>query len=182
MPVVLMEPRLLASLNELLAYARHRVGDPDVAADLVQDSLLKALQAAPALRDEDGVLPWFYRILNNTITDYYRRRGTARQYPDPRAAEIEAVAPVAEAETLCRCLYPLLDTMNPDYAFLIRTLELDEGDPAAVADRLGLTRNHLKVKRHRARQQLRQRLEATCRACAPHGCLDCHCRPARSAT
>lgn len=47
--------------------------------------------------------------------------------------------------------------------------------PAAVAADLGITRNNLKVRRHRARKQLRARLEDLCRLCAHHGCLDCTC-------
>jgi RNA polymerase sigma-70 factor (ECF subfamily) len=36
-------------------------------------------------------------------------------------------------------------------------------------------RNNLKVRLHRGRKQLRERIEQTCRACATHGCLDCIC-------
>jgi DNA-directed RNA polymerase specialized sigma24 family protein len=36
--------------------------------------LLKALQKAGYLEDQDRLIPWFYRILNNAIVDYYRRR------------------------------------------------------------------------------------------------------------
>jgi len=31
------------------------------------------------------------------------------------------------------------------------------------------------VRLHRARKALRERLTASCRACAEHGCLDCSC-------
>lgn len=44
-----------------------------------------------------------------------------------------------------------------------------------MAEHLGITRNNLKVRRYRARQQLRERLEETCQACAEQGCLDCTC-------
>jgi hypothetical protein len=39
------------------------VADPDLAEDILHDSLLKALQGAPDLRDQDRLVPWFYRIL-----------------------------------------------------------------------------------------------------------------------
>lgn len=171
-----LETTLIANLDVISGYARKQAGDPDLAAEAVQQSLLKALEAAPALRDETRLLPWFYRILNNTITDLYRRRSVQeRHQPQPAGEQEVAADPVAPA-TVCRCFEALLPSLNPEYAALIRMLELDDQDPQAVADRLGLTRNHLKVKRHRARQQLRQRLEATCRLCAEHGCLDCTCR------
>ena len=61
-------------------------------------------------------------------------------------------------------------------AELIIELELWDGDPARLAAQLGITRNNLKVRRHRARRALRQRLEEFCRSCAVHGYPDCPCQ------
>ena len=171
-----LESRLVGSLAELLAYARRKVGDPDLAADVVQESLLKALQAAEALRDQERLFAWFYRILDNTIRDLYRRRKTKVKHMDPLTEDMEPAVMEEEKQAVCQCLYALLPTLNPDYALLIETLELDDLPPQEMAERLGITRNNLKVRRHRARQQLRRRLEETCRVCAVHGCLDCSCQ------
>lgn len=75
----------------------------------------------------------------------------------------------------CTCLEKLIPALNRDYAVLIRELELNQKPTNEVAAILSLTRDNLKVKRHRARRQLKQRLEETCRLCAKHGCLDCDC-------
>jgi RNA polymerase sigma-70 factor (ECF subfamily) len=66
----------------------------------------------------------------------------------------------------------LLDTITPQYA---RQIDLNEEAPDAVAASLGVSKNNLNVRVHRARQQLKRRLEQNCRVCAKHGCLDCHC-------
>ncbi|NUM68617.1 RNA polymerase subunit sigma-70, partial [candidate division KSB1 bacterium] len=70
----LITSKLLNQREQLLAYVRRKVSDSALAEDVLQDSLLKALRAAPELRDEEKLVPWFYRILNNAITDVYRRR------------------------------------------------------------------------------------------------------------
>lgn len=171
-----LEASLLDHLDAVMGYARKQVGDPDLAAEVVQESLAKALEAAPTLRDDDRVMPWFYRILNNTITDLYRRRGVEARYRPVLARAVETTVEPAEYAQVCRCLRALLPTLRPDQAALIEALELGDEDPQAVARRLGITRGALKVRRHRARRQLRQRLEDTCRACATHGCLDCSCK------
>lgn len=171
-----LESSLLDNLDVLLGYARKQVGDPDLAAEVVQESLLKALEAVPTLRDDDKVLPWLYRILNNTITDLYRRRGVEAKYRPVLVQELETTLEPEDYAEVCRCFEAVLPTLNPAYAALIESLELGEADPQAVADHLGITRGNLKVRRHRARQQLRQRLEETCRTCATHGCLDCSCK------
>lgn len=71
-----LETSLLQHLNEFLAFARARLGDPDLAADVVQESLLKALKSAPESRDVENVRAWFYQILRRTIIDLHRRKQT----------------------------------------------------------------------------------------------------------
>jgi RNA polymerase sigma-70 factor (ECF subfamily) len=174
-----MENQLLGQLlqhnNHLLAYTRSKVNDPTLAEDVLQESLLKALAAAPDLRDQEKLLPWFYSILNNAITDLYRR-----QQVETRSLQQIAQAQLLDEEqeierVLCECFRALIPTLKPEYGELIEQLELSGSDPAQVAERIGITANNLKVRRHRARQALRQRLEESCRVCAKHGCLDCTC-------
>ena len=69
----------------------------------------------------------------------------------------------------------LLPTMTPQYASLIKQIDLNEEAADDVAANLGITKENLNVRIHRARQQLKQRLEENCRICAQHGCLDSHC-------
>jgi RNA polymerase sigma factor (sigma-70 family) len=173
----MVEEALMRQRAKLVGYVAGRVGDPDLAEDLFQDSLLKALQHAGDLRDEDRLIPWFYRILNNAMADYYREREVAARYL-PQLALHEAAEPEpSEWAALCECFRDLIPTLKPEYAELIERLELAEAEPAQLAAELDISPNNLKVRRHRARQALRQRLEQTCRMCAEHGCLDCTCRP-----
>lgn len=170
--------QLLPHREKLLSYVRTKISDPALAEDVLQDSLLKALRAAPDLQDEEKFVPWFYRILNNAITDVYRRRHVEAKYMEKNSAIPEHIAePEPEDEAaLCACFRELLPALKPEYAELIARMELADGDPAQVAAQLGINRNNLKVRRHRARQALRERLEETCRVCAKHGCLDCTCQ------
>ena len=172
---------LLAARDRLLAYVRSRIADADLAEDVLQDSLLKALRAAPELKDEARLVPWFYRVLQNAIVDAYRRRGVERSRITglERADAVEAPAPEDET-VLCECLRRLVPSLKPEYAELVTALELNGEAPEAAAGRLGITPNNLKVRRHRARQALRRRLEETCRVCAEHHCLDCTCRSERT--
>lgn len=54
-----------ARRGKLVAYVKSKVGDPDLAEDIFQDSPLKALHKSGDLQDADRLLPWFYRILKN---------------------------------------------------------------------------------------------------------------------
>lgn len=70
----------------------------------------------------------------------------------------------------------LLPALKPEYVELIEAPDLAEESPESVARRLGITTNNLKVRRHRARQALRQQLEKACGTCAQGKCIgDCMC-------
>jgi RNA polymerase sigma-70 factor (ECF subfamily) len=46
-----IENQLLENVREFTTFARRRLGDPELAADAVQESLLKALRSSDELRD-----------------------------------------------------------------------------------------------------------------------------------
>jgi len=171
-----MASRLLDARGQFLGYIQKRIKDPELAEDILQDSLLRAIRAAPELRDEERLVRWFYRVLQNAIIDIYRRRGVEQTHVIVADVPEIAAEPEDDAD-LCACFEKLIPTLKPEYADLIQTVELGQESPDVTVSRLGITSNNLKVKRYRARQALRRRLEETCRTCADHGCLDCTCGP-----
>ena len=170
-----IERHLLDHLNEFVAFARKRLGDVDLGADAVQESLLKALKGKEQLRQEESAKAWFYRILRRTIIDLHRRHDARDRALDNLQHQVDVPPDEDEERVVCACMNGLIATLAPQYADLIRRLDLNSEDPVAVAKGLGISKNNLNVRTHRARQQLRQRLEQTCRVCAQRGCLDCHC-------
>ena len=170
-----LEEQLLDNLNEFVRFARRRLADPELAADAVQESLLKALKSADQIRDEENAKAWFYKILRRTIIDLYRRRDARHRALAEFELEVSSPPDLDEERMICACMERLLPAMTPQYADLIRRLDLNEEAPDTVAASLGISKNNLNVRVHRARQQLKQRLEDNCRVCAKHGCLDCQC-------
>lgn len=165
--------RLLGNLDRFTAFVRRRIADADVAADVVQDALRKAVTHADQVQDDERLEAWFYRILRTTIADVLARRASAARI-EPLPEEFVAL-PVEEQRTVCGCLAGAIDDLPPSYAEVLRAVDLDGGEAVAVAERLGISTTNLKVRRLRAREALREVLEQTCRMCAKHGCLDCHC-------
>jgi RNA polymerase sigma-70 factor (ECF subfamily) len=166
------EDALIENLNAFVAFARKRVGNPELAADLVQDSLLKALRSADQPCNGEGAVTWFYRILRHSIIDLYRRRDVRER----ALQRLQTELPDAAAErVLCQCFKRLLPRLPAQYRDLLQRVDLDGASPKDAATALGLTLNNLNVKLHRARQRLREMVEATCHVCSKHGCLDCSC-------
>ncbi len=169
---------LLSNLGAFQSFARRRLGDEQLAADAVQESLLRALKADRKLAADDNVLAWFYRILRNVLTDLHRRRAAQSRGLERFATESAVTSELNDAEleqTACACFRDLLPTLRPEYAEALQLSDLDGLSTDAVAEQLGISKNNLKVRLHRARRQLRERLEQTCKMCATHGCLDCEC-------
>jgi RNA polymerase sigma-70 factor (ECF subfamily) len=104
---------LLSSRQKFLDYIRRKVADPALAEDILQDSLLRAIEASPTLRDEARLAPWFRSILQNAIIDAYRRRGVERKHVGE--AELEELPAESEEEAvICACFQQLVPTLKPE--------------------------------------------------------------------
>lgn len=171
-----IESQLVESRAKFLGYIRKRIADPDLAEDILQDSLLKAVRSAPKMEDNENLVRWFYRVLQHAIIDAYRRKAAETNRKINFSAEAEIGSEPEDVKSICECVNELIPTLKPEYAEVTKSVDLDGEDPDEVAKRLGITRNNLKVRSHRARQALRKRLEETCRMCAEHHCLDCSCK------
>jgi RNA polymerase sigma factor (sigma-70 family) len=174
-----IETALLNSLNTFLAFARKRLNDPELAADAVQDALLKALKSPDAPSEDEKLVPWFYQILRRTIIDLYRRKATRSEALEAFANE-QSAASAEDEQWVCQCFRPLIATLPGQYAEVLNAVDLEGREPKQVAEDLDLTWNNLNVRLHRARTALRKRLEETCEACSAHGCLNCTCSESTS--
>ena len=176
------EQAILENFQTFVAFARRRVGDPHLAEDIVQDSLLKALSADNKPANEEDTIAWFYRILRRSIIDLYRRQDAQTRALERFAQEFPE-EPVAEDERLlCQCFERLLASIPKQYRELLSAVDLRGEDIGVVATRLGVTRNNLTVRLHRARKHLKDAVTQTCRACSDEGCLDCTCEEPQERT
>ena len=64
--------RLSAEVPGLLRYARTVVADGSLAEDLVQETLVRALERAGSFRGDASLATWLHRILHNLAVDRFR--------------------------------------------------------------------------------------------------------------
>lgn len=171
---------LNAHRSAFKAFLAARVGSEAEAEDILQNGLLKALQSSGDLHDDAKLTAWFYQLLRHAVVDHYRARGSARRRHDALAEMIAALgddtAPAAVLERqLCGCLAGVVDTLKPRHAELLRRVDLNGESVQAAAKALKMTPNSASVALHRARKDLRARLETFCGDCAQGSCLDCDC-------
>lgn len=180
-----LDEKLIATLVEnhrnFRRFLAKRVGSDSVAEDLLQASLKKAIETPASATETSGIVAWFFTVLRNTLTDYYRAQAaegrkhegflldlvTEGRNQQKAADEIEAA--------VCECLNGLLPTLKDSYAEALRRVDLNGETITTVSKDLAISENNLSVRLHRAREALRISLERTCGTCTEHGCLNCTC-------
>jgi RNA polymerase sigma-70 factor (ECF subfamily) len=110
------------------------------------------------------------------LADYARREATRRRQETAYARQQALTREDPELESMvCTCLYALLPLLKPDYADLLRRVDLLGEPRQQVAIALGVTVQNLTVRLHRARQALKRALLLWCTTCPEHGFPRCAC-------
>jgi RNA polymerase sigma-70 factor (ECF subfamily) len=169
--------RLVAELDTFLKFVRARVTDRETALDILQDALAKALAKIGDLRDEDKVVAWFYSILRATITDLHRSRASEAKvirHDDAAATSDQTPSPTPTEAVARDCVRQLLHVLPADQAELLERVDLGSETPAHFAKRHHITDSTFRVRRHRARQALKEAIETVC-SCSVDPDADCVC-------
>lgn len=128
--------------DRLWAVARRTLGDPEEAADAVQDALVSAYRAAASFRGQAAVTTWLHRITVNACLDRARKAKTRRTatMPEPERLEAllephESAAEPAERTDLRRELQAALEELPAEQRAALVLVDM-EGYPVAEAARI----------------------------------------------
>ena len=145
--------------REFGRYAVALVGDADTAADVVQESFIRAYDSLASCRDPERFGAWFFRILTNQCHDAVHRRRPREDVlvVDPPARERADDA--LERGELGAALEAALGRLTPEQreAFVMKHVEDRSYDE--MAQLLGVGVDALKMRVHRARDAMRSMLE-----------------------
>ena len=172
---------LVENHRAFLRYLERRVGDRELAEDILQDAFIKVMDRPEQAPAGEGLIPWFYRTLRNAAIDRFRRREAAGRAVEAFARELEthtAPQPDIEAE-ICGCITRLATSLKPEYADALQAIDVQGTPVKAFAEQHGLSANNAGVRIFRAREALKKRLTESCGTCAEHGCRDCTCQDVR---
>lgn len=158
---------------KFVEFVRGRVRSGADADDIVQQAIVRAVEKAHTLRDESLAVPWFYRILRRTIADHHAQWASTNAKLGEFRAEFEEATP--EEVATCACSLGLLDKIRPEYAVVLRRVDIEDESIADVASTLDITTNNATVRLHRARKALRDKLLEACGSDSSRACADCGC-------
>lgn len=148
--------------DEIYRHAERMVGRPDEAADIVQAAFLKGFESLSSCRNPARVGGWLFRIASNQCKDYLKnRRRDNLRLDDMNALESEDGDPenAVEQVQLGDRIRRALDRLAPEQreAFVLKHLEGLSYEE--MSERLDSSVSALKMRVHRAREELQGLLE-----------------------
>src|SRR5687768_6440397 len=143
--------RLLASIQApLYAHITNLVGDPDQAADVLQDALLSISRKLPSLRDARWFRAWAYRIATRLSIRVARR---SRQYEEMMDADALPEVAVADEELRLdpdevRALHTALEAVPIGSRIVLRMHYLQGLTHVEIAEALEISPGTVKSRLH----------------------------------
>ena len=158
------EELVRATYTDVYALAYRLTGNEEDARDVVQEAYLRAYKGLKRFRGEAQFSTWMYRITANCASTAMAKGKKHRH------EELEDEAPLADArpdhdpeaagdaELLRSRLNDALAELPPRLRAVVVLRDMYDLPHQAIADELGISEAAAKVRLHRARRRLRERL------------------------
>lgn len=158
--------------DRLWAVALRTTGNPEDAADALQEAMISAFRRAETFRGQSSVTTWLHRIVVNACLDRLRHQKSRRAEPLPE--DLDRFVPAdSSREALVRSADPLdevvrgdrraavlaaLATLPPDHRAALVLVDMEGYPIAEVAEMLGCAPGTVKSRCSRGRARLRELL------------------------
>ena len=147
-------------------YVLRMVGDADRAADITQDTFIKAYRKLDSLTDDASVKSWLYRIATNTAIDEMRRRRFVVRNNDDEQQHAERAdhRPGPEQQVMSTQLDERLQRallrLKPERRQCLLLSDLEDMSAQQIGSVMGLSYGAVRTLLCRARGDMRRHLAA----------------------
>lgn len=151
-------------------FIRHLVRDAAEAEDLAQETFLRAHSQIGTLRDSGALAGWLYQIASHVSIDRLRQRAQAVQrqvdvpVEDLPIADRNRPSPltIIQQNEMSDCVHRYVADLSDPYKAVLLFHDVDGLTANEIAHLLQLPLTTVKMRLHRARQQLRVALNNAC--------------------
>ena len=163
---------------KILRYLERLTGDREEAKDLDQEVFLKVDKGLSKFEGRSSLSTWIYRIATNVSHDRFRsasfQKGKKQTLTDGFIEENKEDANVwtgereassdqqLEGKEMSSCINRYIYDLNEDYQKVLVLSEYEGLKNKEIANILGVTIDTIKIRIHRARTQLKKRMEKGC--------------------
>ena len=139
------------------------VRDRDLASDVTQDAFVRAWRAMPKFRGDAKFSTWLHRITVNTAWTHREKRNRVRLDPIeslPADPESSSLTPEqgGEAAAVNPSIEEALMGLSSSIRSVVVLKDIYDWSHTEIADHLDISVTAAKVRLHRGRKELRQRL------------------------
>ncbi len=153
---------LVAEIPHLRRYARALLRDPDLADELVQNCLERALSRFHLWQANRRLRPWLFTIMHNLHVNSIRYRSNRPPLVELDDAAIPAATgPIQEQNLQTRAVLAAIDELPEDQRAVVTLVGIEELSYREAAEVLGIPAGTLMSRLHRARERLREALGMT---------------------
>lgn len=143
--------------NPLRAYVNKRVSNEEDVDDIVQAVLIKVINYCERKNDVKHIKAWLYRITQNTIADYYKKKN--QRTTNFNLENLDVSANNDYDEKIFIWLHHFLDRLPKKYALPLHLSDIKGIPQKEVATQMGLTLTATKSRIQRARKMLKEKFE-----------------------
>jgi RNA polymerase sigma-70 factor (ECF subfamily) len=147
-------------------YVLRMTGDADRAADIAQDTFIKAYRKLDTLAEATSARAWLYRIATNTAFDEMRRRRNTVRMPDQETGPLEQPdgGPGPETQVLSGLLDErigrALMRLRPNHRQCLVLSDVEDMSAQQIGEVMQMTSGAVRVLLCRARGEMRRLLAA----------------------
>ncbi|MDP1635297.1 MAG: sigma-70 family RNA polymerase sigma factor [Gallionellaceae bacterium] len=145
--------------SELRNYLRHRVADPHLAEDLLQEVFVKAMQQGKDFCSLDNARAWLFQVARNALVDHHRLGREVVELPEDIPQPEQTHEPI---QALGACVKRVLSELSPEDRDIIEQCDLEGVKQKDYATKHGLSLAAVKSRLLRAREKMRARMSAAC--------------------
>lgn len=148
--------------SRLHGFIRSKVGDAQVADDLLQEVFIKIHERLDQLSDESKVESWIYRITRNTVTDHFRANRFSRdvsEIPD----QTDEVTDLHDYSAYMKCLMPFVRSLPEKDRNVVTEVVFNGMPQREYAEQHGLNYSTVKSRVQRSKLRMREKLSTCCR-------------------
>jgi len=157
--------RLIADLPALRRYATALCGNRDVADDLVQDAIERAMSRAPGSPEPERLGPWLRSVVHNLFVDELRRRRRRGVRVDVATMENDLALSTAPADRLASSdVGKAMASLSIEHRQVLVLAGVEGLSYQEIAQELSVPLGTVMSRLARARAALRTALEPAARA------------------
>lgn len=151
--------------KKLMHYIARKVSDPHEVEDILQEVSLRLIKNQKIMNELDSIEAWLFRVTQNTIIDYYRRKAKTTYVDDFESLHTTA-SNVSESENYnletASCILKLTEFLPATYKEAVIESDYKGIKQTILSEQWKMSHSGTKNRVQRARKKLKETLYKCC--------------------